>query len=127
VFAACLAAASIRACSRSRSAPACHYHMGGIATDADGRTTSCRASTPAGECASTACHGANRLASNSLLEAAVFGARAARRRHAGGARPGRPRRSTARPAPAALQALRQAMSRDAGVVRDAEGLAACST
>ena len=57
-------------------APAVHYHMGGLETDAVGRT-----SVPGlyaiGECAATGVHGANRLASNSLLEAVVFGGRAA--------------------------------------------------
>jgi L-aspartate oxidase len=57
--------------------PAVHYHMGGVATDLDGRT-SLEGLLAAGECASTGVHGANRLASNSLLEAAVFGARAGR-------------------------------------------------
>lgn len=58
-------------------APAAHYHMGGVLVDADGRT-----SRPglwaAGEVACTGVHGANRLASNSLLEALVYGARVAR-------------------------------------------------
>jgi L-aspartate oxidase len=55
--------------------PAAHYQMGGIAVDADGRSTlpGLRA---AGEVASTGVHGANRLASNSLLEGLVYGRRA---------------------------------------------------
>ncbi len=56
--------------------PAAHYLMGGIRTDLDGRT-SVGALYAAGEAACTGVHGANRLASNSLLEGLVFGARAA--------------------------------------------------
>ncbi|MCK5909149.1 MAG: L-aspartate oxidase [Caulobacter sp.] len=104
--------------------PAVHYHMGGVATDLDGR-----ASLPglyaAGECASTGVQGANRLASNSLLEAAVFGARAGRAAASEGTHGGEP--VSLEPLPdlpdAALQTLRKAMSRDAGVIRDAAGLA----
>ena len=57
--------------------PAAHYLMGGIRTDLDGRT-SVRGLYAAGEAACTGVHGANRLASNSLLEGLVFGARAAK-------------------------------------------------
>jgi L-aspartate oxidase len=123
VFAACLAGGIDPRVQPIPVAPACHYHMGGIATDADGR-----ASLPglyaAGECASTGVHGANRLASNSLVEAAVFGARAGR----AAAREIDPpaarlvRLVTPQLPDQALQALRLAMSRDAGVVRDADGL-----
>ncbi len=57
--------------------PAAHYLMGGVRTDIDGRT-SLRGLYAAGETACTGVHGANRLASNSLLEGLVFGARAAK-------------------------------------------------
>jgi L-aspartate oxidase len=56
--------------------PAAHYLMGGIRTDLNGRT-SLAGLYAAGEAACTGVHGANRLASNSLLEGLVFGARAA--------------------------------------------------
>jgi L-aspartate oxidase len=57
-------------------APAAHYMMGGIATDLDGRST-LAGLYAVGECSDTGLHGANRLASNSLTECFVFGARAA--------------------------------------------------
>ncbi len=57
-------------------APAAHFHMGGIRTESHGRS-SLPGLWACGEAASTGAHGANRLASNSLLEAIVFGARIA--------------------------------------------------
>jgi L-aspartate oxidase len=122
VFAACTSAGIDPRVQPIPVTPAVHYHMGGVATDLDGRT-SLPGLLAAGECASTGVHGANRLASNSLLEAAVFGARAGRvaRETAHGGAP-----LPAAPTPdlpdGALQTLRQAMSRDAGVIRDADGL-----
>ena len=123
VFAACLGGGVDPRVQPIPVAPACHYHMGGIATDADGRT-SLRGLFAAGECASTGVHGANRLASNSLLEAAVFGARAGRaaaRERGAAVSLLRVVTGPALPA-AALARLRKGMSRDAGVVRDAQGL-----
>ena len=77
-------------------APAAHYLMGGIVTDLDGHST-LAGLFAVGECACTGLHGANRLASNSLSECFVFGARAAARA-AARIRPGptlRSRRSSA--------------------------------
>ena len=102
---------------------AAHYHMGGIAADADGRTT-LAGLYAVGECAATGVHGANRLASNSLLEAAAFGrraGRAARKETAGEARGLEDVCGSPLP-DAALEALRDAMDRYVGVVRDRAGL-----
>jgi len=125
IFAACAAHGLDPRTDPIPVAPAAHYHMGGVETDADGRT-SLAGLFAAGECASTGVHGANRLASNSLLEAAVFGARAGR---AAALQIGSPRLCVdAAPAPdlpaPALKALRDLMSREAGVERNGPGLCA---
>jgi L-aspartate oxidase len=103
-------------------APAAHYTMGGIVTDLAGRTE-VSGLYAAGECACTGVHGANRLASNSMLECLVFGRRAAL---AAAAEPKLPRRLGPLPDPASRQPvtleLREAMWREAGLVRDEAGL-----
>src|SRR5206468_3134892 len=76
VFAACHAAGIDPAIQPIPVAPAAHYHMGGIASDEHGRS-SLPGLWVVGECAATGLHGANRLASNSLLEGLVFGDRVA--------------------------------------------------
>lgn len=122
VFAACMSGGIDPRIQPIPVVPACHYHMGGIATDPDGRT-SLPGLYAAGECASTGVHGANRLASNSLLEAAVFGARAGRAAAIETPSAAPVQSVTARDLPAdELRVLRTAMSRDAGVIRNAEGL-----
>jgi L-aspartate oxidase len=97
--------------------------MGGIAADAWGRT-SLPGLFAAGECAAAGVHGANRLASNSLLEAAVFGTRAGRA--AAWATDPQTRALAAAAAPelpsGALQPLRRAMAQGAGVTRAGAGL-----
>lgn len=124
VFAACMAAGLDPRISPIPVAPAAHYHMGGIVADPDGCTT-LPGLFAVGECAATGVHGANRLASNSLLEAAAFGRRTGR---AAAAETSRPVGSaTADPViddlpPEALAELRAAMSADCGVVRDGIGL-----
>jgi L-aspartate oxidase len=123
VFAACMVQGLDPRIEPIPVTPAVHYHMGGVETDAEGRT-SLPGLFAAGECASTGVHGANRLASNSLLEAAVFGVRAgvaaaAERDPGTAALPATPAPDLP---PEALQALRKVMSLDVGVERNARGL-----
>jgi L-aspartate oxidase len=107
-------------------APAAHYMMGGIATDLEGRAT-VAGLYAVGECACTGLHGANRLASNSLSECFVFGARAAR---AAVREPRTDRRalraavenSAAPPLPPIQRRSRIALWRAAGLERDESGL-----
>ncbi len=108
-------------------APAAHYMMGGIATDLQARS-SLPGLFSVGECSCTGLHGANRLASNSLSECFVFGARAARAALA--ARQPPPQATALRAAqerpracqPRLTQASRDALWRLAGIERDADGL-----
>jgi L-aspartate oxidase len=103
-------------------APAAHYTVGGIVTDLDGRSE-VAGLYAAGECAATGVHGANRLASNSLLECLVFGRRAAL---AALAEPALPSRLPDVPEPAPAEPvtpeLRSSLWRDCGLIRDAAGL-----
>ncbi|HEX3939897.1 MAG TPA: L-aspartate oxidase [Acidobacteriaceae bacterium] len=108
--------------------PAAHYLMGGVRTGVDGRSSLARLYA-AGEAACTGVHGANRLASNSLLEGLVFGARAARfmleEIEASGIAGGRdlPREAAHSPSSDAQRSrLQNLMWRKAGLLRDAEGL-----
>jgi L-aspartate oxidase len=112
-------------------APAAHYHMGGVLTDARGRS-SVDGLWACGEVACTGAHGANRLASNSLLEAVVFGARIARDIASLPSPPSRAVRLEPRPASSALNQeqsarathqLRCLMTAQVGVIRNGASLA----
>jgi L-aspartate oxidase len=126
--------------------PAAHYMMGGVKTDLWGRT-SLAGLYAAGETAATGVHGANRLASNSLLEGLVFGARAGQAmikdapagKRSGAALPGSPAplpenssaaqkeppKAASKPLPACarLTKIRDVMWRDVGILRRGKELA----
>jgi L-aspartate oxidase len=115
--------------------PGAHYMIGGVTVDADARTTLPRL-WAAGEVTSTGLHGANRLASNSLLEGLVFGLRAGRNASMAALRdPDRftalPLEADPAPTPPAkddlqlddlLNSLNSEMGRHVGIERNAEGL-----
>jgi L-aspartate oxidase len=108
--------------------PAAHYVMGGVETDLDGRTSVANLFA-AGEVACTGVHGANRLASNSLLEGLVFGARAASAmqgatRTAALATDAMPAIDAAgvKPSSGGADEVRELMWHDAGLLRSRGGL-----
>ncbi|MEO1304585.1 MAG: L-aspartate oxidase [Pseudomonadota bacterium] len=125
VFAACMAAGIDPRTAPIPVAPAMHYHMGGILSDTWGRA-SLNGLSVCGECASTGAHGANRLASNSLLEAVVMAARIADRlRESESGLPDRSIGDVPTELPdQVLQPLRKAMATQCGVVREASDLRA---
>ncbi|MCL2849217.1 MAG: L-aspartate oxidase [Micrococcales bacterium] len=108
--------------------PAQHYSCGGVAADLDGRT-GVPGLLAVGEVACTGVHGANRLASNSLLEGLVAGTGAARllREDLPARRPGAVSGPSAGTDPGARPALASAMQCDAGVLRSPQGLAALAS
>jgi L-aspartate oxidase len=102
--------------------PAAHYTIGGIVSDLNGRTDLAGLFV-AGECAATGVHGANRLASNSLLECLVFGRRAALTALDEAPLPAQPQTPpAASPARVVSSELRRQVWRQAGVIRNPDDL-----
>lgn len=114
--------------------PAAHYTMGGVRTNVWGETTALGLYA-CGECACTGVHGANRLASNSLLETVVFARRVVERTLASpetSADPSPSLRELSAPEPGESEpftkaALQELMWRDVGIVRDRESLVRAKT
>lgn len=144
IYSTCLSYGLDLATDMAPVCPAAHYMMGGVKTDLWGRT-SVPGLYAAGETADTGVHGANRLASNSLLEGLVFGARAGEAmskdapatKHKAGPLPGAlaPKPGNSAPgtlpnhaekpaAPAQLTQIRDLMWRHVGILRDGKELAA---
>lgn len=122
IYTMCLSAGIDPATAPIPVAPAAHYHMGGVVTDSDGRTN-VPGLWACGEVANTGLHGANRLASNSLLEAAQFG-RCVAQSLKGVPQAGSQSASPYQANNNALDAstVRRIMSAHVGVLRNREGL-----
>jgi L-aspartate oxidase len=132
VFAACMAHGIDPRREPIPVVAAAHYHMGGIAIDLEGRT-SVPGLYACGEVAATGVHGANRLASNSLLESVVYperiardvkaNARSLRARETSGGNAALPPRPYVAPREDEWRALREEMYANIGVERSEAGLA----
>ncbi len=127
VYASCIAGGIDPVTQPIPIAPAAHYHMGGIAVDEHGRS-SIKRLWAGGEVSSTGAHGANRLASNSLLEAIVFAARIAEDIGGRSFEAALPLKDLATPRNCAIpplveSSLRAMMSANVGVIRNGENLA----
>lgn len=101
--------------------PAVHYHMGGIAVDGEGRST-VEGLWACGEVSRTGLHGANRLASNSLMEAIVCAQWVAESIKAVSASAARPRTAGVLPPPSDPSTVRPLVSHGLGVLRDRQAI-----